>query len=122
MSNELDETTEAINRLVAITDPLDLNEAAALLGIGYARLKNEASDKEAHRTVLRARIEKRLRDSGEAKSDKEAERMAKETEQYTAYCEDLSKLELRGDMAEVLYKAAHQRAWLLGNNPVQAGT
>lgn len=105
---------DALAKLIAIADPLYTNEAAVRLGLSYVHLKNECADKEAHRTVLRARIEQRLKDSGEATSDKAAERMAKESEAYTEYCEALSQLELKRDVAEVLYKAAHQRAWLLG--------
>jgi uncharacterized protein with von Willebrand factor type A (vWA) domain len=124
--NEIPQTSNVNNEwdvaetlLLNTTDPLRVNELAIRLGTKYVLLKSEAADKEAHRTVLRARIEQRLKDSGEATSDKAAERLAKENHGYTAYCEDLSALELKRDIAEVLYKAAHQRAWLLGNNPVR---
>jgi hypothetical protein len=108
-----DTYAEAVAKLVAITDPLDMNEAAVLMGLSYATLKNDAANKEAQRTIMRARIEQGLRDGGSASSDKAAERMAREDERYK-HCEELSELELSRDIAEVLYKAAHQRAWLLG--------
>ena len=69
-----DEWAQALDTMLAVPDALSLNEYALRLGVGYAKLKNEAADKEAHRTVLRARIEQRLKESGEATSDKAAER------------------------------------------------
>jgi prophage DNA circulation protein len=116
-----EEIKDAIARFIAVTDPLELNEVAALIGFEYVQIKNKAADKESHRIVLRDRIERRLRESGEAATDKAAERMARESEAYTEYCDDLSRLTLERDVAEVLYKTAYQRAWLLGNNPMREG-
>lgn len=102
-----------VARAMTSTDALEVNAAAFRVGMTYAEAKLAAANLEAERTLLRFRVQQRLREEGAATSDKAAEQMAKDDPQYVAHCTALRDLERERDHTEILWKVLHQRAYLL---------
>lgn len=103
----------AVVAAMSTTDALTVNDAAFRAGMQYTEAKLAAADLEGDRTLLRFKIQQRLRDEGKATSDKAAEQLAKDDPEYVAHCAALREREQERDHAEILYRILYQRAWLL---------
>lgn len=105
-------------------DALAVNDAAFRAGMQYVEARIAAADLEADRTLLRFRIQQRLRETGAATSDKAAEQMAKDDPEYVAHCQLLREHERDRDHMEILWKSLHQRAYLLtrGGTPTEGAS
>lgn len=116
MSADLQPLTrlDVIEEAMEFTDALLVNEAAFSAGKLFGEARLAAADLEAGRTLLRFKIQQRLRDEGAATSDKAAEQIAKDDPEYVAHCDRLTELERERDRAEIVWKILYQRAWLLG--------
>jgi hypothetical protein len=112
---------DVIEEAMEFTDPLAVNEAAFAAGALFSEARIAAADLEAGRTLLRFRIQQRLRDEGAASSDKAAEQLAKDDPEYVAHCAAVTERERERDRAEIAWKCLYQRAYLLsrGGTPAE---
>ena len=94
-----------------VTDPQVVNEyafAAHLLHIEAAGLAADRDD-----TFNRFEVATRLKETGQATSDKAAEQLAKNDPEHVAYCEETVRLKRRRDIAEAVRDALKRRFWSL---------
>lgn len=101
--------------ILALTDPLDLNERAIELGIDFALLKAAAANHEAERKALQIQIRDELVNKGASRTA--ALEDARADRRYVEYVKRGIEIEENRDRAEVLYRVALQRAALLATAP-----